>query len=246
MQGPESSERAVCAEHGLRYDPRVSSGCVLCRKRSVPAAGMPAAPRTTQSATKSIMLVVAGLVGLAALFGLYGVVKVLSEARQVRREQEERQVTHVSADELVSLSVPATWRRLTSGLGAGTLILHAPGDVAAITIVDEARPMEPHLTLEQYLERLNKSYRQPGTNLTMKRIDPPAPFEIDGRRGLRVSWKGIGAQNNDVAGYLYVVQSSTHFHQFLTIAVDAYFPGKKAEFDGIVGRAKLNVSASVP
>ncbi len=104
-------------------------------------------------------------------------------------------------------------------------------------MIDQARSeVGPSSSIGQYLANVSKIYRQPGTPLTFVDIDPPQSFEIEGRHGLRVSWSGIGARKNHVAGYLYIVQSATHFHQFLAITDQSYFASQKAEFDARVRR----------
>src|SRR6476469_935545 len=48
---PSDESRPRCATHGLRYDPRLQSGCVLCRRDA--AAPMLGTQHTSPSATAS-------------------------------------------------------------------------------------------------------------------------------------------------------------------------------------------------
>lgn len=234
-----SAERAVCKEHGLRYDPRSAVGCVLCRKQSL------APPGVTAAAVKGgsrVVVVLLAILGVAALLAVYGVVELVTlPPKHPATPQPVTRTTYLSNDALVSLTVPSTWRRETSVVGVGSLIAYAPLDFAAITVVDQARAdVGSASSIGDYLENVSEAYREPGTPLTFVDIAPPEYFKIDGKQGLRAAWSGLGANQNHVAGYLYIVQSATHFHQFLALTDQSLFQSQKAEFDAIVSRAKLH------
>jgi hypothetical protein len=239
MDLPPSAERAVCKEHGLRYDPRSAAGCVLCRKQSLAPPGATAASVKGRS---RVVVVLLAILGAATLLAVYGVVELVTlPPKHPATPAPVTRATYLSNDNLVSLTVPSTWRSETSVVGVGTLIVSSPLDFAAITVVDQARTdVGGTSSIGDYLKNVSAAYREPGTPLTFVDIDPPEHFKIDGKHGLRAAWSGIGANQNHVAGYLYVVQSATHFHQFLAMTDQSFFQSQKAEFDAIVSRAKLH------
>lgn len=234
-----SAERAVCNEHGLRYDPRSAAGCVLCRKQSLAPPGVTAAAAKGGS---SVVVVLLAILGVAALLAVYGVVELVTlPPKHSATPQAVTRTTYLSNDALVSLTVPSTWRRETSVVGVGSLIAYAPLDFAAITVIDQARAdVGGASSIGDYLENVSEAYREPGTPLTFVDIAPPEYFKIDGKQGVRAAWSGLGANQNHVAGYLYIVQSATHFHQFLAMTDQSLFQSQKAEFDAIVSHAKLH------
>lgn len=63
MATEERSQLARCAAHGLTYDPRVASGCVLCRRSSVPG---PAASTEGTGSRAGVLVAVLFFVSAAA------------------------------------------------------------------------------------------------------------------------------------------------------------------------------------
>lgn len=82
---PPADSLATCAEHGLKYDPRQHSGCVVCRRGEAPAR-----PRRTRLVV-ALLVVVAGIA--LAYVALYRFVRgrVVATAKSEESARDARQ-----------------------------------------------------------------------------------------------------------------------------------------------------------